>query len=244
MALGALGIGGCRPYTLTPESVAAYADGHVVRTREGYPVHQSDGGALTPIARDGMCFRIASEDKLRQDTGTVTMARLEAVRSSGRCSKYTVPEVLHIDAGEALTILGKKKGVHVRREDLGGVRIHGHDQSRAPHAPITSMRNPGLVVGGAMLMATSLVPASYAFYGAANVGSGWFSELAQAMFVIGGIGALGAGFGAGVPMVVVGAKQVREPTSPFQELAPPLAPPPPPPAAELVPRTVGVAWSF
>ncbi len=244
LGLGALGIGGCRPYTLPPDRVAAYAQGQVVRTIEGYPVHLSDGGTLAPIARDGTCLRIASEDRLKQEAGTVTMLRLEAVRSSGRCSNYGVAEVLHIDAGEALTMLGKRRAVHVRLDELRGVRISGHDQSAAPHAPITAMRNPGLVVSGAMLMATSLVPATYAFYGAANAGSGWLSELTQFAFVTGGIGALGAGFGAGVPMVVIGAKQVREPTSPFQELAPPPPPPPPVQAVEAGPRTVGMSWSF
>ncbi len=220
---GVLSLVGCgRTYTIPIESVPAYAAGRPVRTVEGYPIHTSDGGSLSLAPHRRRCLEQIGDGEVDVGERQVPVVVLANAPEYGPCERHRVKSVRRIEQGEVITLLGKQGGVQAHTADVRGIRVHNPNEGAAAFAPRTSVRSSGLIGGGIALCAAGIGGMAASIVAATNVDRGGFMDFSG--FEVAGWGLLaaasvGAGLGGGIPMIVFGAKPVRDPVRPGQEWA-------------------------
>ena len=119
-AAAVLMLTGCSESTLTipASSIPDYAAHKSARTVEGPHVSLADGGALQPVAVGGGPLSVIS----RQSLAGFQMTYLGNGNNDDGVSSI-VHDVVEVELGKNLTILGARSGVRVNAAYVGGLRV-------------------------------------------------------------------------------------------------------------------------
>ncbi len=195
----------CQTHTLPIGAMPAYAQNHPVLTREGYALALEDGGRVDLVAREGVCLKRLGYAPSAQ--GAIAVGEGEG----DKCRTVAVNDVEAVIAGEQLLIRGAKESIEVDPQLVEAVRIVKPELEPTFFAPRTGPRSVGLVVGGSLLMAAGVAGSIALFTAAANVDGDGFDEIGRVLLATYGGAALAGGVGGGIPMIVIGARQIRLP---------------------------------
>lgn len=142
---------GCSSNTLTisGSQIARYAAREKVPTAEGVMLSLDDGGAVEPVPVAGGSFRVIARQSLQWEGGTRDMVylgdRVGGEEAPGEL--IAVRDVVQIEHGGTVTILGRRSGVRVSTAYVGGLRVSGsrHGGKRG----LSGGAIAGIVVGSA-----------------------------------------------------------------------------------------------
>ncbi len=220
--VGLISIGCSVTRTVALEDAHRYSNRETVVTMEGYELHWDDGGHLAPAARDGLCLVDAGEATMRV-RGEDIPVHLLAGEPGAVCASNRVRKPVSAFVEEdTLTILGRTEGYRVPTRAVVGIRVHGPKSGSGEK--VADETAPSGESGGSYRTAVNSVPL-IAFGGIVLLGgitggvvacvtageTSLDASFERAGFVGLALLGFGAGLGGGIPMIAVGAKQVRLP---------------------------------
>ena len=199
---------GCRSHTLPIGRIPAYAANQPVITQEGNALSLADGGSLRLIPHDEDSCLVETE-RPATAPGVRSVALVAAMLP---CRNVVVPNVQRVEAGPLLRVYGSRGAVEVDPQLVESVRVAGPSQEPTAFAPRMGVQSSGMIAGGSVLLAAGVAGAIACFTAATSFDSvDDHFGLYRSLVGFAGASSLAAGIGGGVPLIVIGARQMRLP---------------------------------
>lgn len=223
--LGSIFFFGCSTQTIPIGRMPDYAARQPVVSREGVAVSLDDGGRARLVPHVGRCLSLSP--------GAHADGVVVAVEDAGLpCRTFDIGDVNAVSAGPVLRIAGKRTVVEVDPQLVDSVTIKTSGLKPTEFAPNSEPRSPAMIIVGSLLMAAGVAGATAFFTAAGEIESGFLSDLGVALYAVAGGWSLAAGFGGGIPLVVIGSRAVRAPQAEQ------------PPLPTFTTSGLGVRWAF